>query len=90
MGKLFSLQAPECRLNQETAEKACEKALQADLFISIGTSGEIWPAASIPHYAKKNGARMIEINPEISTASHLYDEHIRQPCSKALLDLFLH
>ena len=73
----------------ETIDKACESSRQADLFISIGTSGEVWPAASIPHYAKENGARMIEINTEISTASHLYDEHIRQLSSEALVDLFV-
>ena len=76
-------------LNMNTVDKACESASQANLFISIGTSGEIWPAAGIPHYAKKNGARMIEINPEISMVSHLFDEHIRQPSSEALLNLFM-
>ena len=76
-------------LNMKTVDRACELSSQADLFISIGTSGEVWPAADIPYYAKKNGARMIEINIEVSKASHLYEEHIRQRSSEALLDLFV-
>ena len=76
-------------LNMQTGNKACTLSSLADLFVSIGTSGEVWPAASIPYYPKENGALMIEINPETSMVSHLYDEHIRQPSSEALLGLFL-
>ena len=75
-------------LNMKIVENAFDLSRQADLFIGIGTSGEVWPAAEIPYYAKENGSRMIEINPEKSMASHLYDDHIRKPSSKALLDLF--
>ena len=63
----------------ETVNKACKLSSLAGLFVSIGTSGEVWPAASIPYYAKENGALMIEINPETSMGSYLSDEHIRQP-----------
>ena len=32
----------------------------------IGTSGMVQPAAGLPFLAKKNGARIIEVNPERS------------------------
>ena len=48
-------------LNMQTGNKTCKLSSLADLFVSIGTSGEVWPAASIPYYAKENGALMIEI-----------------------------
>nr|QEE16584.1 NAD-dependent protein deacylase 2 [Candidatus Prometheoarchaeum syntrophicum] len=34
----------------------------ADLFILVGTTGEIMPASMIPYVAKENGAKFIEIN----------------------------
>ncbi len=38
----------------------------ADVFILIGTTGEIQPASMVPIYAEKNGAKIIEINIEKS------------------------
>jgi NAD-dependent deacetylase len=41
-----------------------EAANQADLMIVIGSTGEVYPAASIPQLAKQNGAKIVEINTE--------------------------
>jgi NAD-dependent deacetylase len=38
----------------------------ADVFLLIGTTGEIMPASMIPHIAKSNGALIIEVNPKKS------------------------
>jgi NAD-dependent deacetylase len=35
---------------------------RADVFILIGTTGEIMPASLIPYEAKRNGAKTIEVN----------------------------
>ena len=40
------------------------EAEKADVFLLIGTTGEIMPASLIPHQAKRNGAKIIEINIE--------------------------
>jgi len=45
----------------ETAEKA---AAESDVFISIGTSSLVYPAAGLSQLAKQNGAQLIEINPD--------------------------
>lgn len=45
---------------------SADEADQSDVFILIGTSGKVTPAAYIPHMAKENGARIIEINTEPS------------------------
>ena len=37
---------------------------KADVFLLIGTTGEIMPASLIPHEAKEKGAKIIEINTE--------------------------
>ncbi len=47
---------------------------QADLFVSIGTSGAVYPAAGFVAEAKAAGARTLELNLERSEGSHLFDE----------------
>lgn len=41
-------------------------ASTAELFILVGTTGEIMPASLIPYLAKESGARIIEINTELT------------------------
>jgi NAD-dependent deacetylase len=60
----------------------------AELFVGIGTSGAVWPAAGFAERARRRGARMIEINPEDNEASALYDERLRLPASLGLPALF--
>ncbi len=59
-----------------------------DLFISIGTSAVVYPAARLPLIAIENGARTIEINPEETPLSSEYQEIYRQPASKTLAEIF--
>ncbi len=51
-------------------QKSLEAARQADVFLVIGTTGEIVPASQIPFIAKENGARIIEINTQPSHYTH--------------------
>ncbi len=45
----------------------------ADVFIVIGTSGLVQPAASFPFAAKRSGAKLIECNPERTPLSYEAD-----------------
>lgn len=47
---------------KETYTKSQESTLDTDVYIIIGTSGEVSPANQIPIMAKQNGASIIEIN----------------------------
>ncbi|MGC9421604.1 Sir2 family NAD+-dependent deacetylase [Vibrio sp.] len=47
---------------------------QADLFISIGTSGVVYPAAGFVHDARMHGAHTIEINLEPSAVESEFAE----------------
>jgi NAD-dependent deacetylase len=47
-------------------QASIEAANSADVFLVIGTTGEIMPASQIPYLAKQNGAKIIEINTEPS------------------------
>lgn len=46
----------------------------ADLFVSIGTSGAVYPAAGFVREARASGARTLELNMEPSQGSHWFDE----------------
>ncbi|QIG81510.1 NAD-dependent deacylase [Stakelama tenebrarum] len=47
---------------------------QADLFVSIGTSGAVYPAAGFVQLANHYGAQTLELNLEPSEGSHWFDE----------------
>jgi len=47
-----------------------KEASIADVFILIGTTGEIMPASMVPYIAQRNGAKFIEINIEKSKYSN--------------------
>jgi NAD-dependent deacetylase len=52
-----------------------EEALQrCDLFVSIGTSGAVYPAAGFVQTARYRGARTLEMNLEPSAGSFLFNE----------------
>ena len=47
---------------------------EADLFVSIGTSGAVYPAAGFVRDARELGARTLELNLESSQGSRWFDE----------------
>ena len=47
-----------------------------DLFLSIGTSGVVFPAAAFVQIAKINGAHTIEFNLEPTSNNYYFDQHI--------------
>ena len=55
---------------------------RADLFVSIGTSGAVYPAAGFVQQAKSAGARTLELNLERSQGSHWFDESRLGPASE--------
>ena len=75
-------------LNDKTVLAATQAIASCDLFVSIGTSAVVWPAAGYPKLAKNSGAFCVEINPEATELSALYDQSIRLPASAGLEHLF--
>ncbi len=45
-------------------DRIARAVLACDLFVSVGTSGLVYPAAGFSHLARHAGARCVEINPE--------------------------
>ncbi len=59
-----------------------ERALSgADLFVSIGTSGAVYPAAGFVQTARHYGARTLELNLDPSAGSFLFEESRQGPAS---------
>lgn len=55
---------------------------QADVFASIGTSGEVYPAAGFVSAASAFGAHTVELNLEASRGSRLFDEVREGPATQ--------
>lgn len=55
-----------------------------DLFISVGTSGVVYPAAGFVQIAKMFGADTYEFNMEQTSNNRLFDEHIYGPAGTTL------
>ncbi|MFZ4523072.1 MAG: SIR2 family NAD-dependent protein deacylase [Bacteroidales bacterium] len=51
---------------QKPLAEAYEAATISDIFLIIGTTGEVMPANQFPFMAKEHGATIIEVNPEPS------------------------
>ncbi len=68
----FGQSMPEAAM--ERAERA---TLDADLFLSIGSSLVVWPAAGFPLMAKRNGAKLAIINREATDFDDIADLVVR-------------
>jgi NAD-dependent deacetylase len=59
-------------------QAAFEETHLADVWLVIGTTGEVYPAAAIPHEAKRLGGIIIEINPNSSEYTHKVTDYFLQ------------
>ena len=66
---------------------ACDAAVACDVFLSIGTSSVVYPAAGLVHAARRRGAFTVEINPQATEAASAVDIAIEAPAELALPQL---
>ena len=59
-------------LDPDVVSQAADAA-DCDVFVTVGTSAVVYPAAGFLEQAKRNGAFTVEINPEATPASHSVD-----------------
>lgn len=69
--------------------KAQRAAASCDLFLSLGTSSIVYPAAGLIESAIQNGARMLEVNPEETPFSKRAHWSLRGKSGQALPDLIV-
>ncbi|MGK2964505.1 MAG: SIR2 family NAD-dependent protein deacylase [Tepidiformaceae bacterium] len=71
----------------DAIQECYRQAARADLFLTIGTSAVVYPAADFPIMAKRHGAPLIEINPDSTPLSEIADVIIRAPAGEALPEI---
>lgn len=64
-----------------------ESAANADVFFTIGTSAEVYPAAMLPIIAKRAGAYVVEINTKPTAISAELDEILTGKSGEILAEL---
>lgn len=73
----------EMPLAMDTIERAI---YECDLFMAIGTSGQVYPAAGFVSLAKQCGAKTVLLNLEELEGNHDFDEHIYGKASEIVPD----
>jgi NAD-dependent deacetylase len=70
--------------------RAEELSLACDLFLAVGSSLVVWPAAGFPLLAKRNSARLAIINREATEFDELADLVIRDDIGTVLAPFIMH
>jgi NAD-dependent deacetylase len=71
-------------LDKQTLEAASSAAERCDLFIAIGTSALVQPAASLPHIAAAAGAKLVEVNIEMTPLTNIADIFLKGAAGEIL------
>jgi len=66
------------------AARLADTATACDVFLSVGTSSLVYPAAGLLHEARARGAWTVEINPEPTASAGLVDAAIAMAAEEAL------
>jgi NAD-dependent deacetylase len=69
---------------EDAMRRATELAQHCDLFLAIGSSLVVWPAAGFPMMAKHSGAKLVIINREPTEQDDIADLVIRDDIGEAL------
>jgi NAD-dependent deacetylase len=71
-------------------QRAQDLTLSCDLFLAIGSSLQVWPAAGFPLMAKRNGATLVIINREATEFDEVADLVVRQDIGTVLEPFIVH
>jgi NAD-dependent deacetylase len=70
--------------------RAEQLTLDCDLFLAVGSSLVVWPAAGFPLLAKRNGARLVIINREATEFDEIADLVVRADIGTVLSPFIVH
>ncbi|MGB9044688.1 MAG: Sir2 family NAD-dependent protein deacetylase [Pseudolabrys sp.] len=74
----------------EAMQRAEELTTRCDLFLAVGSSLVVWPAAGFPLMAKRNGAALVIVNREPTEFDDLADLVVRNDIGDALGPFIAH
>jgi len=89
LGKPF-VRAWRKAAKQKAMRRAQELTEQCDLFLAIGSSLVVWPAAGFPLAAKRNGARLVIINRDETEFDEIADLVLHDDIGAALAPFIAH
>jgi NAD-dependent deacetylase len=75
---------------EEAMRRAQELTDSCDLFLAIGSSLVVWPAAGFPLAAKKNGARLVIINRDPTDFDEIADLVVHEDIGATLSSFIAH
>ena len=75
------------QLPREALERAVEAAANADVLITVGTSGLVHPAAEIPLVTARTGGRVIQVNPQPTPLDAICAVNLRGTAAQILPEL---
>ena len=71
-------------LDPDVLNAAYNEASDCELFVSVGTSSTVYPAAGLIEVAHRSGACIVEVNPELTPFSPMADLRIAAPAGEAI------
>ena len=75
---------------EQQMRRAEQLTLDCDLFLAVGSSLVVWPAAGFPLLAKRNGARLVIINREATEFDGIADLVVREDIGTVLSPFIVH
>jgi NAD-dependent deacetylase len=72
------------QLDRRTLVRAATAAADADLFLAVGTSLTVQPAAGLLEVAARGGARLVIVNASPTPYDRLADAVLREPIGEVL------
>jgi NAD-dependent deacetylase len=75
------------QLEERVVEAAAAAATDCDVFLAVGTSLQVWPAAGLADLAVRSGARLVVVNAEPTPYDDVADLVVREPISTSLPEL---
>jgi NAD-dependent deacetylase len=75
---------------EEAMQRAEELTKRCDLFLAVGSSLVVWPAAGFPLMAKRNGAALVIVNREPTELDAVADLTIRQDIGDVFAPFIIH
>jgi NAD-dependent deacetylase len=65
-------------------EASVAAAGDCDVFLAVGTSLQVWPAAGLVDIAVRSGARLVVVNAEPTPYDDVADLVVREPIGSSL------
>jgi len=65
-------------------DRILDRLGKCDLFMAVGTSGQVYPAAGFVEVARRTGAHTMELNLERTEAAHTFDRAVSGPATETV------